>query len=88
MTIGEKRMYLHDSLERIERMAAFIKSDINTTSDFVLERWSEMDWLKQNVNRIECLSVEIQNKLADWIKEGDNNTPAPNETSNCRELGS
>ena len=88
MTTDEKRMYLHDSLEKIESLVAYIKSDIKATSDFALERWSEMDWLRYNVNRIECLSVAIQNKIASWIKEGDNNTPASNETSNCRELGS
>ena len=88
MTTDEKRMYLHDSLEKIESLIAYIKSDIKATSDFALERWAEMDWLRYNVNRIECLSVEIQNKIVDWIKEMDNNTPAENETSNCRELGS
>lgn len=88
MTTDEKRTYLLDSLEKIESLLAYIKSDIKATSDFALERWAEMDWLRYNVNRIECLSVEIQNKLADWIKEMDNNTPAENETSNCRELGS
>lgn len=81
-------MYLHDSLESIERIVDFIKSDLKTTSDFALERWVEMDWIRYNVNRIECLSIEIQNKLADWIKEMDNNTHTENETSNCRELGS
>lgn len=81
MTTDEKRTYLLDSLEMIERMVDFIKSDLKTTSDFALERWFEMEWLKYNVNRIECLSVEVQNKLADWIKEGDNNTSAENETT-------
>lgn len=81
MTPDEKRMYLLDSLERIERLAAYIKLNFDTTSDFALQCWSEMDWLKQNVNSIECLSIEIQNKLADWIKEVDDNTPAENETA-------
>lgn len=81
MTTDEKRMYLRDSLEWLESLVSFINSDLKTTSDFALERWSEMEWLKYNVNRIECLSVEVQNKLADWIKEGDNNTSAENETT-------
>lgn len=81
MTTDEKRMYLHDSLESIERIVDFIKFDLKTTSDFALERRDEMDWIRYNVNRIECLSVEVQNKLADWIKEGDNNTTAVNETT-------
>ena len=81
MTTDEKRMYLHDSLESIERIIDFIKFDLKTTSDFALERCDEMDWIRYNVNRIECLSVEVQNKLADWIKEGDNNTTAVNETT-------
>lgn len=88
MTTDEKRMYLHDSLEWLESLVSFINSELNTAPDFVMERGSDLEWLRYNVNRIECLSVEIQNKLADWIKEGDNNTPTPNETSNCRELGS
>ena len=79
MTTGEKRMYLHDSLESIERIVDFIKSDLKTTSDFALERWVEHDWIKYNVNRIECLSIEIQNKLADWIKEMDNNAHVEND---------
>lgn len=81
MTTDEKRTYLRDSLERIERLAAYLKSDLGATSDFALERWANMDWLKQNVNNIECLSIEIQNKLADWIKECDNNTHTENETT-------
>ena len=81
MTTVEKRTYLRDSLERIERLAAYLKSDLGATSDFALERWANMDWLKQNVNNIECLSIEIQNKLADWIKECDNNTHTENETT-------
>lgn len=81
MTTDEKRMYLHDSLESIERIVDFIKSDLKNTSDFALERRDEMEWLRYNVNRIECLSVEVQNKLADWIKEGDNNITAVNETT-------
>lgn len=81
MTTYEKRIYLRDSLERIERLAAYLKSDIGATSDFALERWANMDWLKQNVNNIECLSIEIQNKLADWIKECDNNTHTENDTA-------
>ena len=81
MTTDEKRMYLRDSLERIERLAAYLKSDLGATSDFALERWGEMEWMRYNVNNIECLSVEIQNKLADWIKDMDNNTPAENETT-------
>ena len=81
MTTDEKRTYLRDRLERIERLAAYLKSDLGDTSDFALERWANMDWLKQNVNNIECLSIEIQNKLADWIKECDNNTHTENETT-------
>lgn len=81
MTTDEKRIYLRDSLERIERLAAYLKSDIGATSDFALERWANMDWLKQNVNNIECLSIEIQNKLADWIKECDNNIHTENDTA-------
>lgn len=81
MTTDEKRMYLHDSLESIERIVDFIKSDLKNTSDFALERRDEMDWIRYNVNRIECMSVEVQNKLADWIKEGDNNITAVNETT-------
>ena len=81
MTTDEKRMYLHDSLESIERIVDFIKFDLKTTSDFALERRDEMDWIRYNVNRIECLSVEVQNKLADWIKEGDNNITEVNETT-------
>ena len=81
MTTDEKRTYLLDSLEKIESLLAYIKSDIKATSDFALERWSEMEWLKYNVNRIECWSVEIQNKLADWIKEMDNNAHVENETT-------
>ena len=81
MTTDEKRMYLHDSLEKMESLIAYIKSDIKATSDFALNRWAEMEWMRYNVNRIECLSVEIQNKLTDWIKEGDNNTTAVNEAT-------
>ena len=81
LTTDEKRIYLHDSLESIERIVDFIKSDLKTTSDFALERWSEMDWIRYNVNRIECLSVEIQNKLAGWIKEMDDNPWVENETA-------
>lgn len=81
MTTDEKRMYLRDSLERIESLIAYIKSDLGDTSGFALNRWAEMEWMRYNVNRIECLSVEIQNKLTDWIKEGDNNTPAANDTT-------
>lgn len=79
MTTDEKRMYLHDSLEKMESLIEYIKSDIKTTSDFALERWIEHDWIKYNVNRIECLSVELQNKLAGWIKEMDNNPHVENE---------
>ena len=81
MTTDEKRMYLHDNLDKLRRLVEYVKSDIKSTSDFALERWSEMEWLKYNVNRIECLSVEVQNKLSDWIKEMGNNTPAENETT-------
>lgn len=88
MTTDEKRMYLRDSLERIESLAAYLKSDIGATSDFALERWANMDWIRLNVNNIECLSIELQNKLAGWIKEMDDNPWVENETSNCRELGS
>ena len=81
MKTDEKRMYLHDNLDKLRRLVEYVKSDLKTTSDFALERWSEMEWIRYNVNRIECLAIEIQNKLASWIKEGDNNTPAANETT-------
>lgn len=81
MTTDEKRMYLHDNLDKLRRLVEYVKADLKTTSDFALERWSEMEWIRYNVNRIECLAIEIQNKLADWIKESDNNTPAANETT-------
>lgn len=74
MTTEEKRIYLRDSLERIERLAAYLKSDLGATSDFALERWGEMEWMRYNVNNIECLSIEIQNKIASWITESGNNT--------------
>lgn len=79
MTTDEKRTYLRDSLERIESIAADIREDIKSLSDFALERWVEHDWIKHNVNRIECLSIEIQNKLIGWIKEMDNNQHVENE---------
>lgn len=78
MTTDEKRTYLRDSLEKLEKIAADIREDLKTTSDFALERWVEMDWIKYNVNRIECLSIEIQNKLIGWIKEMDNNSHVEN----------
>lgn len=81
MTTDEKRMYLRYSLERIESLAAYLKSNLGDTSNFALERWATMEWMRYNVNNIECLSIEMQNKLADWIKEMDNNAHVENETT-------